>query len=72
MASTIYRPGHAKASEITIRASHDEAQGWSLTVVRSAETSHGVVTQRMRYSGLGDSELIDVVDVELSQALGVI
>lgn len=72
MGSTVYRPGHAKAHAITAHADYTEGIGWSLVVVRASESGHGVVTQRMAYRGLDDSTLIDVVDVELSQALGII
>lgn len=72
MGSTIYRPGHAKADSLNVVATCDDT-GWKLLVVRRAPTEHlGHVTQRMTYSGLSDNELIDVIDVELSQALGII
>jgi hypothetical protein len=72
MGSTIYRPGHAKADSITVQADHD-GDSWVLTVIRRAPTEHlGHVSQRMRYTGLSDSEMVDVIDVELHQALGLI
>ena len=72
MASHTWRPRSAKATDIDIIASYVEGQGWSLTVVRSTEGEPMTGRSRMSYRGLSDSELVDVVDIELAQGLQLI
>lgn len=57
---------NAVPTGIAITAVFEHAVGWSLTVSTARQGSSSPIVNRMRYSGLTTSELIDVVDVELS------
>lgn len=71
MASPTYRPGSAKATALAVEATYDPRIGWSLTFVRYAESEPLGRRTMMAYTGLSDSELVDVIDVELASALQV-
>lgn len=56
-----------KHSGVAISATWTDDKGWSLSVARHGFGAHGVaVTHRYRYEGLSNSELVDVIDVALS------
>lgn len=72
MGSHTWRPRSAKATAITFHADFNEHSGWSVSFTKYAPGDAGMVRSRMVYDGLSDAELVDVMDVELSQALQLI
>lgn len=72
MRASNYTVGATPAEAISLVATYEEGIGWSLVFrsVRPTEGRH--VTTRMQYKGLTSGELVDVVDVELAQALRLI
>lgn len=67
-----YVPGSTEAVALAIEATWEPGQGWRMAISTAHPSEHGIRTKRMSYRGLTSTELNDVIDVELAQALGVI
>lgn len=69
MGSHTWRPRSAKATAFNVVATYEEGVGWEMLFVKSTVDGQSVVRGRMVYRGLSDSELMDVIDIEVDGAL---
>lgn len=67
-----YVPGSTEAVGLAITATWEPGRGWLLDFHTARPSERGIVSTRMRYNGLSATELVDVIDIELAQALRLI